>query len=347
MSKEITVFRSDKNKIGYISLLATFLFLMLAACGIIFEIFENGLSANPGMLDVVFTVFIAVFLFVVSGFVFVVMLSLSRLKYELGEDALYISMGPWKEKIPYNEITDVKITNLVMSPLSSFRMPGVALFNVYYLDEGRVRMYSTHALYNVVLIKTKNKKYGISPEDEKGFVTALKNRIGLQKEKTPSELKEKNHSGKGINYKKLGDIAEIAVWLTIVVYFAIDVYFYFRLPPVIAIHWNAAGKVDNYASKFVGVFGTFLMAVLVAVFPLIALFFAKKSGKPVEEFKFKYYFIAFLVLCLMLFMDIFLLLWNIGIKINMNVLNLILGLWTVVFLIISFILFNKKESDRE
>ncbi len=317
MSKEITVFRSDKNKIGYISLLATFLFLMLAACGIIFEISENGLSANPGVLDIVFTVFIVVLLFAISGFIFVVILSLPRLKYELGEDALYISMGPWKEKIPYNEITDVKITNLVMNPLASFRLPGVALFNVYYLDEGRVRMYSTHALYDVVLIKTKNKKYGISPEDEKGFVAALKNRIGLQKEKKPSEPKEKNYLRKGINYKKLGDIAEIAVWLTIVVYFAINFYFYFRLPPVIAVHWNAAGKVDNYASKFAGMFVTFLIAVSVAIFPPIALFFARKSGKSVEEFRFKYYFVAFLVLCLILFMDIFLLLWNIGIKINM------------------------------
>jgi len=64
--------------------------------------------------------------------------------------------------------------DLVFGPLSSFRMPGVAVFNVSYSDEGVVRMYSTHALKDVILITTANGyKYGISPADPEGFLAAL------------------------------------------------------------------------------------------------------------------------------------------------------------------------------
>jgi len=58
-------------------------------------------------------------------------------------------------------------------------MPGLALFNVYYTHEGMVRMYATSAGSNVLLIRTRKGKYGITPDpkDEKNFIKELEKKV--------------------------------------------------------------------------------------------------------------------------------------------------------------------------
>jgi hypothetical protein len=63
--------------------------------------------------------------------------------------------------------------DLAISPLSSVRMPGLALFSVFYSDEGVVKMCATSAATRILLIRTRNSTYGITPADEELFVNAL------------------------------------------------------------------------------------------------------------------------------------------------------------------------------
>jgi hypothetical protein len=100
------------------------------------------------------------------------------MRYVLTERAVEIHAGRSLRRVPFQDITRVEVVNLIFNPLSSFRMPGLALYDVLYGTEGIVTMFSTHALKDVVLIETEDHhKYGISPEDEAEFVADLRSRL--------------------------------------------------------------------------------------------------------------------------------------------------------------------------
>jgi len=100
------------------------------------------------------------------------------MRYVLTDRALEIHAGRSLRRVPFEVITRVEVVNLVFNPLSSFRLPGLALYDVLYGTEGIVTMFSTHALRDVVLIETEDHhKYGISPEDEAEFVADLHSRL--------------------------------------------------------------------------------------------------------------------------------------------------------------------------
>jgi len=230
------------------------------------------------------------------------------MRYELRDDALYLIIGPWKNRIPYNKIIDVTVKYLVLNPLSSFRMPGVALFNVRYSDEGTVRMYSTHALNDVVLIKTLNKKYGISPKDENGFIAALQSKIknhGVVKVKTSEEV---GLMGKESQTKRFS-VVEIIVWLIVVASFIVGIYFYPRLPQKIAVHWDTSGNVNGYLPKFLGIFLSLFLFTLISLLPIVIP--KGSSQESYRRFRFRYYLAMLIVLSVLFFAYIYMLLWNI------------------------------------
>ena len=80
--------------------------------------------------------------------------------------------------IMYEDIEGWEKKNLVFNPLASKRFPGFSLGNVYYSDEGMIRMYATSAGSDVLLIRTRKGKYGITPapEDEEIFIRELERR---------------------------------------------------------------------------------------------------------------------------------------------------------------------------
>ena len=102
------------------------------------------------------------------------------MRYILTTDAVEIRAGRSLRRIPFKDIVRVEVVNLAFNPISSYRLPGLALYDVLYSDEGIVTMFSTHALRDVVLIETADHhKYGISPEDEVEFVSDLRSRLQL------------------------------------------------------------------------------------------------------------------------------------------------------------------------
>lgn len=102
------------------------------------------------------------------------------MRYVLTSDAVDIRAGRNLRQIPFRDIVRVEVVNLAFNLISSYRLPGLALYDVLYSDEGIVTMFSTHALKDVVLMETADHhKYGISPEDEVEFVSDLRSRLQL------------------------------------------------------------------------------------------------------------------------------------------------------------------------
>jgi hypothetical protein len=96
------------------------------------------------------------------------------MRYELDHQALTLIYGPvvhWR--IPLREIRGVELKDLSMSIWAATRLPGIALFSVYYSDVGTVRMCATRAAKGIVLIETAKATYGVTPEDPEDFTQAL------------------------------------------------------------------------------------------------------------------------------------------------------------------------------
>jgi hypothetical protein len=113
----------------------------------------------------------AVFIFIAAWF--------PTMRYVLHDDTLELIYGPLlRYKIPLAEIRGMRRRDLRISLLSSMRLPGVALFEVTYGDVGKVKMCSTAALKDILLIETERGLYGITPADEQGLVAAVRARTG-------------------------------------------------------------------------------------------------------------------------------------------------------------------------
>jgi len=160
---------------GYISLSLIIAFLIFiigkVIIGIDFNIKEIGIIGSIILYSLIVLTIFSIFFFLILLFTY------HTLRYEFREDGLYLIYGPFKEKIDYKDILKFEKRDLEFNPLSSLRMPGLVLFNVIYSDEGKVRMYATTAGSNVLLIYTKKRKYGITPQNEESFILELEKRV--------------------------------------------------------------------------------------------------------------------------------------------------------------------------
>jgi len=100
--------------------------------------------------------------------------------------------------------------------------------------------------------------------------------------------------------------------------FVIGVYYYPQMPEQMASHWNAKGQVDDYLSKFWGLF-----LIPITLVGLALLFMAVPRMDPLRENieKFRRYYDGFVILFMLFMIVVYLLtiLWNTGIKISLNV----------------------------
>ena len=99
------------------------------------------------------------------------------MRYELDQQAVTISFGRvihWR--IPLREIRKVEVKDLTLSVWAATRLPGIALFPVYYSNVGAVRMCATRAAKQIVLIRTASAVYGVTPEEQDEFTRALQAR---------------------------------------------------------------------------------------------------------------------------------------------------------------------------
>jgi len=108
--------------------------------------------------------------------------------------------------------------------------------------------------------------------------------------------------------------------------FMVSLYFYPLMPEKMAIHWNVQGQVDGYASKFVGLF------ILPFLFTgIVLLFITIPKIDPLKENieKFRKYYDGFIILfsAFMVFIHLYIISWNMGIRTSPNmVLPIGLGL---------------------
>jgi hypothetical protein len=79
--------------------------------------------------------------------------------------------------IDIDQIKSIRRRDLGISPVSSFRFPGLAIFSVPYPEIGSVRMCATAASTGILLIETGSTKYGLTPADEEEFVAELRGRM--------------------------------------------------------------------------------------------------------------------------------------------------------------------------
>ncbi len=100
--------------------------------------------------------------------------SIPAMRYDLTTDEVVLSCGPLVSyRIPYASIEDVRRTTLTPTLWSSMRFPGLALGSVLYADIGKVRMCAKRMSRDILLITAGGRRYGLTPDDEAGFIAAL------------------------------------------------------------------------------------------------------------------------------------------------------------------------------
>jgi len=109
----------------------------------------------------------------------------------------------------------------------------------------------------------------------------------------------------------------------------IGVYFYPLLPEKIASHWNMAGQVDGYMSRF---WGTFLMPIIAIIMYVLFLVVPRVDPKKENIAKFKKYFDQFITLIFLFLFYIYLLTlaWSLGLQ--FNIVPLLIPALSVLFL---------------
>jgi uncharacterized membrane protein len=131
------------------------------------------------------------------------------------------------------------------------------------------------------------------------------------------------------------------IWALLIATFVVSIAFYPRLPEKVPSHWNAQGEVDAYMSRFWGTFTLpFIMVVLILLFLLIPSIDPLKEN--IKKFKGYYYEFVVAFLIFMLFMQVQILLWSVGIKLSINVfVPIIIG---VLFYFIGMLLEKAKRN---
>jgi len=134
---------------------------------------------------------------------------------------------------------------------------------------------------------------------------------------------------------------ELFILIAVIISFIIGIYLYPQMPEQMASHWNAQGNVDDYISKF---WGVFLMPFVFVGLALLFIAIPKIDPlkKNIEEFR-KYYD-GFIILFFMFMLLVYAqtILWNLGIEISPNIVIPIgLGL---LFFYIGILFENAKRN---
>ncbi len=131
------------------------------------------------------------------------------------------------------------------------------------------------------------------------------------------------------------------MWILVLISFLIGLWFYPRLPATVASHWNGHGQVDGYTSRFWGAFLIPLIALgiglLLTLIPLI-----DPLRKNIASFRPYYEAFAVIFTLYLIFIQLFELLWNVGVHLNPNVVFPVgIGL---LFLYLGFFLEHVKPN---
>lgn len=123
--------------------------------------------------------------------------------------------------------------------------------------------------------------------------------------------------------------SDLIIFIIISLSFAVGIYFYPQMPEQLAAHWNSQGQVDGYLAKFLGLFlMPFILAGLALLFIAIPKIDPLKAN--IEKFRRPYDDFVILFFVFMLFIHLWTICWNLGIKINSNIIFPI-GLGLLIF----------------
>ncbi len=111
--------------------------------------------------------------------------------------------------------------------------------------------------------------------------------------------------------------SESVVLVLVLLSFIVAGYLYPQMPDEMASHWNAKGEVDDYMSKF---WGLFLMPIVLLGLWIMFLLIPKIDPLKENIEKFRRYFDGFIILITvyMLYIYLLTLLWNKGITFDMT-----------------------------
>lgn len=140
-------------------------------------LFLVALVAAWGNMPVFVWIPFAIFGIVVTGPLLALAWYFPSMRYWLGPDELVLSYGPLlNDRIPLDQIKSIRRRTLRLTPISSFRFPGLALFYVDYMGMGRVRMCASSATREILLIDIGERRYGLTPGDQVELVRAIRER---------------------------------------------------------------------------------------------------------------------------------------------------------------------------
>jgi hypothetical protein len=143
--------------------------LVLLGAGL-FMLVTSGFS-GPFMITILLTLSFGLLFLLIAVF-------FPTMRYEIADTKLILRYGPLlRYTIDIAGIKSIRSRDLSISPLSSFRFPGLAIFRVPYSEVGTVRMCATAAGTGILLIETDSAKYGLTPANEQEFVSTLRERM--------------------------------------------------------------------------------------------------------------------------------------------------------------------------
>lgn len=145
------IFKARYKFYAYISLLVVFLTFFIAS---IMLIKDYSIIATEIYITIILLI-ILIFMISFSILFLILILTYHTLRYEFKEEYLLLIYGFFEDKIYYKDIVSWEKKDLEFNPLTSLRMPGIALFNCYFANEGKVRMFATSMGSKVLLIYTK------------------------------------------------------------------------------------------------------------------------------------------------------------------------------------------------
>ena len=96
------------------------------------------------------------------------------MKYVVTDSEVILSCGPFRWRIPVDQIRSIVQKDLKWLPLSEgWKIPGYALFKIRYGQIGTVRMCAMALTKRIVVIDAGRHLWGITPADLDGFVSAI------------------------------------------------------------------------------------------------------------------------------------------------------------------------------
>jgi len=135
--------------------------------------------------------------------------------------------------------------------------------------------------------------------------------------------------------------SEVLILVLVLLSFCIGVCLYPLMPEKVAVHWNVKGEVDGYLPRF---WGLFLFPLIFAGIVLLFIVIPRIDPLKKNIELFRRYYDGFVLLFSLFFLLVYVqvILWNIGVKVNLTV-TLPIGIG-LLFLYIGFLCENCRRN---